>query len=332
MGSIMRWAGLALAASIALVGCGGASEPAPRSGVQVLADSGVSPAGMAAGTSASMHFFAPDLAHATVVAAPSLESLPGGESAGRVVETSPAIGNNVQVDDARDELYVISGRLVTVYAGASTLRPHATPARTFALPQSLRGPRTLFLDAANDVLYVGGDGAGGGGEIVVYPFAHTVRGTPATPARAMFIDDGVSFFTIDTMRGRLYVVNAAAGVHVYANAGTASGVLQAVTTIPVLGSGLAIDASRDRLYVSDMFAGLILVDQASAARPVVTATLSIDDARYVALDAAADRAFVSASGKVYVIDNASDATSATPLNAPAPALQAAASFGALAFR
>jgi hypothetical protein len=315
-----------------LAACGGSSEGSPPSD-SPLVDDGVATAQSAARNAAtSLRLFVPDLGHAALTALATLEPVPGAALAGVTIEASKSSGNNVQIDAARDELYVIGGRFVTVYAHASALTSAATPVRSFPLPATLRTPRTLYLDVANDVLYAGGDTADGGGEIVAWAYAHTVRGMPATPSRALFIEGGVSFFTIDTLRERLYVVNSKAGVQVFANADSVSGLLRPSTTIPVLGMGLAVDAARDRLYVADMFAGLILVDAASGASPVVTRTLSIDDARFVSLDVAHDRAYVSALGSLYVIDNASELTAATTLGAPAHARSFAASFGAVAIR
>lgn len=315
-GAAASLAAVLCAAALTACGGGGAEEPATSSatGARAAAFAATAETGVGA-----LRLFVPDTAHAAIVAADGLEPDAGAAFAALSVATPAAVGNNVQLDAARDELYAISGHSVVAYAAADALASTSTPSRTLALPASLAAPRTLFLDTANDLLYVGGDTAAGDGEIVVYASAHTATGMSAKPARLLFVDGGVSFFTIDPLRQRLYVVNRAAGVHVFANADTASGVLAVTTTIPVLGTGLAVDSARDRLYVADLFAGLILVDQASAATPVVTATLSIDDARYVAVDSAADRAYVSASGNLYVIDNASELTAATTLNAPATA-------------
>jgi DNA-binding beta-propeller fold protein YncE len=323
---------VSMAGALLLVACGGGADVRSEPSATVDASGRAVVQSAARETAAAQRLFIPDPGRATLLVSSTLTPAAGSTLAASALATGGAIGNNVQVDTARDELYTLAGRTVNVYAGAATLPADAVPVRSFALPPSLRTPRTLYLDAADDVLYVGGDTLAGLGEILAWNFAHTVRGTPATPARALFVDDGVAFFTIDPLRRRLYVANATSGVQVFANVDTASGMLHPLATIPVLGTGLAVDPARDRLYVADMFAGLILVDQASTAAPVVTSTLSIDDARFVAYDASHDRLYVSALGELYTLDNAGALTPATPLPAPAVARGATASFGTVGLR
>jgi hypothetical protein len=307
-----------------LAGCGGGGDAA--AGAKALgAERGGS-------VQAPLHLFLPDTGRRGLVGLAMLEPDAGQALPGPVVPLPAATGENVQLDRARDELYLIAGRTVLVYAHASLLRPNAAPARSFTLPDTLAAPHALFLDVARDELYVGGDTVHGSGEIVAYPYAHALRGSPATPSRALFVDHGVSFFTIDPVRERLYVVNADAGVHVFASVDTASGPQQPVATVPVLGSGLAVDPARDRLYVVDMFAGLILVDHASAPAPVVRATVSIDDAHQVAIDPARDRVYVSALGALYTLDEASALTDSSTVNQPAVAGSSSAMLGAVAVR
>ncbi len=316
-----------------LAGCGGDSSPAAPASATASSDGTRDATALSAAADGSgARLFIPDLAHRGLATLAVPEPDAGEVLPASTLKATAALGANVLVDAARDELYAIVGRMIVVYTGAATLKSDATPARSFALPATLTAPHALWLDVARDELYVGGDTAHGNGEIVTYPFAHTLRGTPATPSRALFVDHGVSFFTLDPVRDRLYVVNADAGVHVFADASTASGPLAAATTIPVLGSGLAVDPAHDRLYVADLFAGLILVDQASAPSPVVAATISIDDARFVSVDSATDRAWVSAGGALYTFDHASALTCATVVGLPATARLAGTTFGAVATR
>jgi hypothetical protein len=309
----------------ALAACGGGDGPA-------AARAGALGAARGGSVQAPLQVFLPDTGRRGVVGLPMLEPDAGQALPAPVMPAPAVVGDNVQLDRARDELYVIADHAVLVYAHASLLRPGAVPARSFALPDTLVAPHALFLDTARDELYVGGDNAHGSGEIVAYPYAHALRGAPVTPSRALFVDHGVSFFTIDPVRERLYVVNADAGVHVFASVDTASGAQQPVATVPVLGSGLAVDPLRDRLYVADMFAGLILVDHASAPVPVVRGCVSIDDAHQVAVDPARDRVYVSALGALYTLDEASALTDASTVNQPAVAGSSAAMLGAAAVR
>ncbi|MEP6505204.1 MAG: hypothetical protein ABJD97_17830, partial [Betaproteobacteria bacterium] len=234
-----------LVAACALVGCGGGTEL--RSDQATAVDASNRPVAQSAtrDVASVQRLFIPDPGRTALLALPTAPPAAGTTVSGTALATPGAIGNNVQVDTARDELYALAGRTVNVYANASTLAADAQPVRSFALPPSLRTPRTLYLDTANDVLYVGGDTLAGLGEILAWNYAHTVRGTPATPARALFVDDGVAFFTIDTLRRRLYVANATTGVQVFANVDTAAGLLHPLATIAVLGTGLAVDPARD---------------------------------------------------------------------------------------
>ena len=322
----------ALAGARLLAGCGGGGVARGAGSTAVDADDRAVVLSAAPDAASVRRLFIPDPGRSALLAGATATPTAGAAVPGAVLATPGPVGNNVQLDPARDELYVLAGRTVNVYAGAGALAAGATPVRSFALPPSLRTPRTLYLDTAADVLYVGGDTLAGLGEILAWNYAHTVRGTPATPARALFVDDGLAFFTIDPVRHRLYVANATTGVQVFADVDTAAGMLHPTATIAVLGTGLAIDPARDRLYVADMFAGLILVDQASAPTPVITSTVSIDDARYVAYDAAHDRVHVSALGELYTLDHAAMLTSSTAIAAPALARDSTASFGTVAVR
>jgi len=323
---------VALAAAWSLAACGGGTETRGDRASTVDANDRAVVQSTARDASVVQHLFAPDPGRAALFAATSAAPSAGSTVTGTTLTTSGVTGNNVQLDVARDELYTLAGRTINVYANAATLAAGATPVRSFALPASLRTPRTLFLDVAADVLYVGGDTLAGMGEIVAWSYAHTVRGAPATPARALFVDGGLAFFTLDLQRRLLYVANDATGVQVFASVDTAAGLLHPVASIAVLGTGLAVDAVHDRLFVADMFAGLILVDQASTAAPVVSGTLSIDDARYVAFDAAHDRVHVSALAELYTFDHASALSPATAVPAAAVSGGATTQFGAVAVR
>lgn len=298
------------AAAVLAAACGGGTADASADGQA---------RGLAVAPSAAqLHLFAPDLENAAVAGFAPRAPGAGEMLAPRVIALQPGIGNNVQLDRARDQLYAISGRHVVVFGDAASLAAGARPVRRFPLPATLRTPRTLYLDRMNDVLYVGGDAAGGGA-IVAYAAAHTVSGISAKPARTLFVEGGVAFFTLDVLRRRFYVADAGGAVRAYADLDAARGQLVPVATYPVLGSGLAVDAVHDRLYVADLFAGLILVDHASAPAAAVSATLSIPDARQVAFDAQQDRAIVSAGHEFYVLEHASALGPASALPAPATA-------------
>jgi len=321
MRAIKRFgAACALAATVLAAACGGGSTDGAPDG-RVRAAGAAPPA-------QPLQLFAPDLENAALTTFTAHAAGEGEALQPRTLALLPGAGDNVQLDRVRGELYAIAGRQVVVYAGASALGTGALPARRFPLPPVLRRPRALYLDRANDVLYVGGDSAGGG-VIVAYPAAHTARGITARPARTLYLEGGVVSFTIDPLRRRLYVADAAGAVRAYAGVDTARGLLAAANTYPVLGSGLAVDSAHDRLYVADLFAGLILIDRASAPAAVVSATLSIADARHVAFDALHDRAIVSAQRELYVFEHASTLGAASAVPAPATLPSRGAALGAV---
>jgi hypothetical protein len=322
MRAIKRFgAACALAATALAAACGGGSS-------DTGADGRMRTSGAQAAATQPLQLFAPDLETAALTTFTAYAPGAGETLEPRTLALLPGAGDNVQLDRVRGELYAIAGRQVVVYAGASALGTGALPARRFPLPPVLRKPRALYLDRANDVLYVGGEAAVGG-VIVAYPAAHAARGITAQPARTLHLEGGVVSFTIDPLRRRLYVADTAGAVRAYAGVDTARGLLAAVNTYPVLGSGLAIDSAHDRLYVADLFAGLILVDRASAPAAAVSATLSIADARHVAFDALHDRAIVSAQRELYVFEHASALGAASPVPLPATLPSAGAALGAV---
>jgi len=217
----------------------------------------------------------------------------------------------VQVDAGRAERYALHGRQVVVQRASDAAS--APAGCSVPLPEVLRVARVLRLDTVNDLLFAGGDAAGGGGVIVAWSLQHTADGTRVVPARAMFVDGRISSFAVDPLRKRLVVADTEGAVRAYEGADSASGLIAPVATYPLLGSGVAIDAARDRLYVADLFAGLLIVDHASARGAGVSATLSLEGARRVAFDARGDRAVVATGDGTYVFDHASGLTSASAI-------------------
>src|SRR3954465_1658130 len=150
MRAILRYgAACALAASALLAGCGGGSAEAS-------ADARTRTAAGGDRSSETLQLFAPDLENAAITSFATRVPQDGDDLAPRTLALLPGVGNNVQLDRVRGELYAIAGRQVVVYGGASALAPGALPTRRFPLPSMLRKPRALYLDRANDVLYVGG--------------------------------------------------------------------------------------------------------------------------------------------------------------------------------
>jgi hypothetical protein len=244
--------------------------------------------------------------HGVVGAFPVLDPQPGSSVTGKAISV-PLLGQDLAYVAATDELYAASGLNIVVLPRASTASGSVAPSRTITISPSvgLVSSISLFLDKANDILFVGGERTYDG-VILAINHASTANGT-VTPDRTMILGSGVSSFTVDTSRSLLYVVNSLAGVHVYQNAYAATGAITPSYTMnSVTGSGLALDASRDRLYVADTSRGIHIVSQASSSTSYSDlGAIAVANARIITLDQPNDRLYVGAYNNAYVLDNVS---------------------------
>lgn len=266
---------------------------------------------------APSQLFVVDQADAAIASFPSLDVAPGSAPRGRVLTGFPQLGNNVAYDAASDVLYVPSGGLgtrpsvVSVIPNASAAQGAAAPARTITLPADVGYPLTVFLDRANDRLYVGGEGTYEG-HVVVIEHASAAQGV-VTPQRDIVINEGVASFAIDRSRRVLYVVNSNMGVHAYAGVDAANGPVQPTRNFgtTLAASGIAVDEANDRVYVAGDFwpsgpRGVHWIDGASAASGyAIPGSVAIPGAAWVTLDGAHDRLYVGAGSAAYVLGEAS---------------------------
>lgn len=136
----------------------------------------------------------------------------------------------VAVDAAKDILYVSndtpSSHQISVFAGASTVNGSDPVTRTITLSVGSTGG--IFLDAANDRLYVAGGPANM--EILVFNNASTASG-PVTPTRTLTMPSAINSVVVDTANDRLYGVNPNA-IYIVNGASAASGTVAETTVLP----------------------------------------------------------------------------------------------------
>jgi len=149
-------------------------------------------------------------------------------TASRTITFSIRTISDIAIDVARNILYVYGTDAagfseILSFDNASTLSGAATPNRVVSFPDSGgTGPVGIFIDAANDRLYV----PRSGGSVAVFNGASMVNGnvtTTALPARSITLPISTfSVLLVDVPADRLYAVDAS-GMNVIAGASTASG-------------------------------------------------------------------------------------------------------------
>src|SRR5581483_6416814 len=185
--------------------------------------------------------------------------------------------NNNPASSPLGKLYVSnSDGSVIAFDNALTVLDNIPPSRRF--PEAITGPTGIFLDEANDTLYVANTDHN---SILIYEHASSFN--PALgSALATHIISGTKTglnkpfgIVYDPGRGRLYVANKEDSVSVF-QAGCAGATaldgnispcqtLSGVATLLDFPRALALDAARDILYISNSGTNSILIyDNASA--------------------------------------------------------------------
>ena len=232
----------------------------------------------------------------------------------------------IQVDMPNNRLYVANSgaNSILVFDNATTANGNITPSRTIAgAATTLLDPEFIFLDRANDRLYVANNG---NDAILVFDNASTANGD-ITPSRAITPPAG-SFqgVYVDTTRDKLYVVDAGFGnaILVFDNASTANGNITPSRTIAgpattLLGpQNVFVDVTTNRLYVANELGNAILVfNNASTANGDIAPTRTISGAATtfnfptdVFVDMANDKLYVANldGNSILVFNNASTAS------------------------
>ncbi len=185
--------------------------------------------------------------------------------------TTLSAAYGIWLDAVRDELYVASwaNSRIVVFSQASTTAGNIAPSRIISgATTSLSSPYGLWLDSANDRLYVS-NGGNSAGSILVFNNARTASGNIA-PNRIISGPSttltGPRKMWLDSEADQLYVAGAnGKSVNVYNNASTINGDVAPSRKIMGAGtgfvwpSGIWLDKTTNRLYVADPFVGAVLV-------------------------------------------------------------------------
>jgi hypothetical protein len=149
--------------------------------------------------------------------------------------------HGVAVDTtARNILYVSSTNNTTasdqisVFDSASTVAGSNAPNRTIT-PNPVANVGGIFLDAANDRLYVAG--GAGATTVMVFNGASTANGSTAPAKTLIGFPSGIRNVVVDTVNDRLYAVGVS-GLYIVNSVSTASGAVTATAILPASGGSL----------------------------------------------------------------------------------------------
>lgn len=275
---------------------------------------------------AASKIFVADTSNSAVASVVNTNPSPGVMVVDRIIVGSNTgiVGADIRgmaYDTSHDRLFLANGLAILVFANASTASGNIAPARTIALTKPAMA---IFLDAANDRLYVAGDGNGvdGQDQVQVFDSAGTLNGSPA-PNRTIQITLATHAFqmtgiAVDTNLDILYV-SGAAGNPTYSprilsyNSASTSNTSGAAdheiafsqATFP---GPLVSDRLNNRLYMASFGDHTAQVfdnaSTASGAARIINPNASVG---YMALDVANDRLYATAGNGVSLIPNASTA-------------------------
>ena len=119
---------------------------------------------------------------------------------------------------------------ISVFDGAGTVNGSNPPSRTIT-PNPASGVGGIFLDAANDRLYVASGSSAS--NVMVFDTASTANGS-ITPARTMTFPAAITSVVVDTVNDRLYAVSLGA-IYILNGASAASGSVTATAIFPPAG-------------------------------------------------------------------------------------------------
>lgn len=264
--------------------------------------------------------FAADAGSGVVGGFEQLVPTAGASFEGRQVGLTLSGVERLAIDAARDELYVLSDGLVSVYANATTASETAVPVRQIRLPRDAMTVNDMKLDIARDRLYVA-VGRQYDDAVFVYDGAHTVQGATA-PSRVFMPGNGARAIALDPDGKVMYATGFVTGIVRYEGVDAATGQVwgSGFLARQVSGYHLEFDAAHDRLYLADPFAGIRIVNEVSRLPFAVSATIAVPDITALALDLTTDRLYVAARTLAYVLSSASTLGAGSGL--PAVAVQA----------
>jgi hypothetical protein len=233
---------------------------------------------------------------------------------------------SLALDTQNDRLYAGNQVSIRVFNGASFADGNVIPARTISNNPPGGNAASLFIDPANNRLYVGDDF---NAVVRVFDNASTINNA-VTADRVITGFDTVLGVQVDTTKNILYVTNKSPTnvytIRVFDGASALNGAATISRTItPHVGlsdmpvGDLFVDAANDRLYVAGGSNTLVMVfDIAHSANgstpPTKTLTFPItagSNLKTVVVDTVHDRLFAMGAGVVYSLNNVSTVTSTT---------------------
>jgi len=147
--------------------------------------------------------------------------------------------HGVAVDTSSKNILYVSNSVsstnqISVFDSASTVDGSSTAPNRTITPNPASGVGGIFLDAANDRLYVA---SGSASTVMVFNTASAANGATA-PARTMTFPSTITSVFVETVNDRLYAVSLAA-IYVLSSASTASGTVTATAVLAPSGGGFA---------------------------------------------------------------------------------------------
>lgn len=279
-------------------------------------------------------FFVVDSANSAIASVANSNPAPGSMTVNRIIAGSNtglmgAYMHGLAYDAMNNRLYVVNNGSILVFNNANTAAGNVAPARAIGTGQQIYA---MFLDTANDILYVAvyGNGAVGGDKILAYNNASTANGS-LIPNRSVSITLNSGTFqirdiSVDTSRNILYVAGFGGTptysprVLAYENALTLNGTnitaSRAIAFIPnVHLGGIALDQTNNRLYVACGDKTVKVIDNVSTTDGSISPTRTIyfgSSTEYiypdnVLIDTTNDRLYAIAANGVYILNGASTA-------------------------
>src|SRR6266496_1959063 len=279
---------------------------------------------------AASKLFAADSTHSVIGSLANPDPATGSLAVDRVSGPTPPYFYNyagfsmnigsLALDTTRDYLYVGNGTSILVFHGASMANGDLFTNATIG---PIGNTGSMFLDAANDRLYVGDDNT----DVKVFSGASTASGTP-TPRHITGMTLPIHGVAVDTGRNILYVSNDTTTpslshqISVFDNADTVTTAAPNRTITPTVSTvnqpvgGISVDAPRDLLYVAggSSSSQVMVFSGASSANDVSGATTpgkiltfpSGTGILKVVVDTTHDRLYVvGANGHIYLVENVS---------------------------
>jgi hypothetical protein len=146
--------------------------------------------------------------------------------------------HGVAVDTSSKNILYVSNTVgltnqISVFDSANMVNGSSTAPNRTITPSPASGVGGIFLDAANDLLYVASGSSAA--TVMVFNAASTANGaTP--PTRTMTFPSPITSVFVETVNDRLYAVSLAA-IYILSSASTASGTVTATAVLAPSGGG-----------------------------------------------------------------------------------------------